>query len=182
MRCHKPLKSISFTSTTSHTFKHFCCCCCCIQFARIRNRKPTMLRSEAWLRDRSQGRLLVPPLDVSLASSSRFSRRETGGTFAWLKSLYLSCPRFWYENNIPPSAFTKGACQVRPMFTTDTLSRRPVARAEKGESGFDPLREPGRRVHGPTGRLHRPRPVPQRAGHLRRLPADRREEHRALED
>ena len=141
-----------------------------------------MLRSEAWLRDRYQGRLLVPPLDVSLASSSRFSRRETGGTFAWLKSLYLSCPRFWYENNIPPSAFTKGACQVRPMFPTDTLSRRPVARAEKSESGFDPLREPGRRVHGPTGRLHRPRPVPQRAGHLRRLPADRREEHRALED
>ena len=73
-----------------------------------------MLRSEAWLRDRCQGRLLVPPLDVSLASSSRSSRRGTGGTSAWLKSLYLSCPRFWYENNIPPSAFTKGACQVAP--------------------------------------------------------------------
>ena len=71
-------------------------------------------------------------------------------SFTCCRTFNLFSARFWYENNIPPSAFTKGACQVRPMFTTDTLSRRPVARAEKGEPGFDPLREPGRRVHGPT--------------------------------
>ena len=64
-----------------------------------------------WRNDHSQGQLWDPHLAASWASSSRSLRRETGGTFFFASSLFLKTfsPRFWYENNIPPSAFTKGS-------------------------------------------------------------------------